>query len=86
MNDPFDFRISSDYSLLDTDEKKAAFIAKNYKNLSDEQKKKFGSIKEFVAKNLHLFKTNLTWVQSYFEGTEAVRTDEHFGILCLSFL
>ena len=82
FNDPYDYKIPYDFSLLDTEEKIEAYLAK----------KKIESASHFPAKDLEQLLINfgqrlrneLPQVQEHFNSLYFDGGDKHYGVLSLS--
>jgi len=84
INDPFDFRIFMDYSMLDTDEKKGKYIKRALTQESNQQEvDDLGGYDEAFRKNMEWFKEDPNKLQTYFNN-KAEESLIRFRILCLS--
>jgi hypothetical protein len=84
LNDPFDFKIETDFSLLDNDGKKLEYIDLAIRSYSLDQLLKLGNIECFRSKMLDLLKTNPERFQAEYDLKENERSNNRFGILCFS--
>jgi len=84
LNDPYDFKIHSDFSLLDTDYKKLQYIDLGINNASKEQLQKIGNINAYKKRMLSFMKLNPEQFQSEHDVMETARSSIRFGILCFS--
>jgi len=84
LNDPYDFKIHSDFSLLDTDYKKLQYLNLEINNFSQEQLNKLGDINAYKKMMLSFMKLNPEQFQSEHDYKETARSSIRFGILCFS--
>lgn len=88
INDPFDFKIPYDYSLLATDEEKYEYIDWSISNFPPElivdTVAKYGSMANFRQENFKFIKNEPGKYQEYLETKDFERNDNNFGVLSFS--
>jgi hypothetical protein len=84
LNDPYDFKIHTDFSLLDTDYKKLQYINLAINNYSKEQLQQLGDVNAFRKRLFSFMKLNSEQFQSEYDAKETARSSIRFGILCFS--
>jgi Protein of unknown function (DUF2971) len=88
INDPFDFKIPYDYSLLVSEEEKHEFIDWSISNFSPELVvdtiAKYGSMANFRLYSFNFIKNFPDKHQEYMETKDFERNDNNFGVLSFS--
>lgn len=84
INDPFDFKISLDLTLLDTHQKKEAFIDALLQEAKDVILERNINPVRRKQELLYLLNTNINYMQEGYESTEFNQADTYFGIISFS--
>src|SRR5450432_3503853 len=85
MNDPFDFKIPMDYSMLDTREKLIQYFEIVYSNLPKAYLESINYNKEGLFKHfLNIYNSDPIMFQSEYIQKENERVSMHFGVLCFA--
>lgn len=82
FNDPFDCRITNDFSLLDSPEKKKAYV--NKIAIETFEQWKDNNQAEQIIKNFDKRLQNIEQVQQEYETLIFSEQDKHYGVLCFS--
>ena len=82
FNDPYDFKIPYDFSLLDTDEKIEAYLAK--KKIESASHFPVKDIEQLIKNFGQRLRNELPQVQEQFNSLYFDGADKHYGVLSLS--
>lgn len=87
LNDPFDFQLNFNFSLLDTDEKINEYLNlmyQGYRNNNELTPDDLIVLQNIITRNKSLIKTNPTEFANKYMQYVLANNKKHFGILCLS--
>lgn len=85
INDPFDFQVTPDLKMLDTEEKRLQFINKMLDDHIDSYKSVGLSVKEIKKKLAHEMSTSLGMIQEQYDSVNRKWTNDRFGIISFSY-